>query len=111
MQRIRLTERVSKESDRKKFILRYFALNGNRPESFSHRIDTRPEGTLPCVLAWEKRPKFFTRFTRFVPMFVPMKNFCVHCTPGWRHMMAYFNISTHGVTLLVHSLFCALVVL
>ena len=52
---------------RKKLILRYFALNGNRPEcssllrrGFSHTIDTRPEGTLLCVLAWEKRPKFFT---------------------------------------------------
>ena len=27
--------------------------------SFWHRIDTRPEGTLLCVLAEGKRPKFF----------------------------------------------------
>jgi hypothetical protein len=50
-----------------------------------HRIDTRPEVSLLCVLAWEKRPKFFTCYdamlecTRhLVPMFVPMKNFRVH---------------------------------
>jgi hypothetical protein len=130
-QRIRLTERVWKESDRKKLILRYFALNGNRPEcnsllhrGFSHRIDTRPEGRLLCVLAWEKRPKCFTCYAilectrHFVPMFVLWKTSV--CTPGWCHMMAYFYVGTRKisdkilsewVTLLVQYLFCALVVL
>jgi hypothetical protein len=98
-QRIRLTERIWKESDRKKLILWYFALNGNRPEcysllrrGFSHRIDTRPEGTLlcvlVCVLAWEKRPNFFTCYailecTRHI---LPMKNICVHS------MMASYGV-------------------
>ena len=31
----------------------------SQSNSSEHRIDTRPEGTLLCVLAEGKRPKFF----------------------------------------------------
>jgi hypothetical protein len=68
-----------------------------------HRIDTRPEGTLLCVLAEGKRPEFFTCYdvilkcTRhFVPMFGLIKTSV--CTPGWRHMMAYFQVSTRKIS-------------
>ena len=64
-----------------------------------HRIDTRPEGTLLCVLAEEKRPKFFyvlwchpgvhTALCTYVFLWKTSA-----CTPGWRRMMAYFHVST-----------------
>jgi hypothetical protein len=70
---------------------------------FGHRIDNRPEGSLLYVLAWKKRPKFFTCYDailectmHFVPMFVLWKTSV--CTPGWRHMMAYFHVSTRKIS-------------
>jgi hypothetical protein len=82
-----------------------------------HRIDTRPEVSLLCVLAWEKRPKFYDAIlecTRhFVPMFVPMKNFRVHSRMA--SYMAYlartkYRLSrTSGlVSILCHYLFIVL---
>jgi hypothetical protein len=72
-------------------------------DRYYHRIDTRPEGTLLCVLAEGKRPNFFTCYdailecTRhFVPMFGQWKTSV--CTPGWRHMMAYFHVSTRKIS-------------
>ena len=57
----------------------------NATDRYQTRSVTPRPVSLLCVLAWEKRPKFFTchdailECTRhFVPMFVPMKNFRVH---------------------------------
>jgi hypothetical protein len=64
-----------------------------------HRIDTRPEGTLLCVLAWEKRPKFFYVLLRHPGVHTALCTYVFLwktsvCTPGWRQMMAYFHVST-----------------
>jgi hypothetical protein len=83
--------------------------------AYKHRIDTRPEGTLLCVLAEGKRPKFFYVLWRHPGVHTALCTYVFLwktsvCTPGWRHMMAYFHVSTRQnivwVTLLVLYLFC-----
>jgi hypothetical protein len=71
-----------------------------------HRIDTGPEGTLLQYVFWfGKNVRIFLRSmtpscmecTRhFVPMFVLWKTSM--CTPGLRHMMAYFHVSTRKIS-------------
>jgi hypothetical protein len=68
-----------------------------------HRIDTRPEGTLLCVLAWEKRPKFFYVLWRHPGVHTALCTYVFLwktsvCTPGWRQMMAYFHVSTRKIS-------------
>jgi hypothetical protein len=54
---------------------------------FSHRIDTRPEETLLCVLAWENIQKILRAM---------MPSWSAHA--GWRHMMVYFHVSTRKIS-------------
>ena len=68
-----------------------------------HRIDTRPEGTLLCVLAEGKRPKFFYVLWRHPGVHTALCTYVFLwktsvCTPGWRHMMAYFHVSTRKIS-------------
>jgi hypothetical protein len=71
--------------------------------TFSHRIDTRPEGTLLCVLAWEKRPKFFYVLWRHPGVHTALCTYVFLwktsvCTPGWRQIMVYFHVSTRKIS-------------
>ena len=73
------------------------------PASSHHRIDTRPEGTLLCVLAEGKRPKFFYLLWRHPGVHTALCTYVFLwktsvCTPGWRHMMAYFHVSTRKIS-------------
>jgi hypothetical protein len=68
-----------------------------------HRIDTRPEGTLLCVLAEGKRPKFFYVLWRHPGVHTALCTYVFLwktsvCTPGWRHMMSYFHVSTRKIS-------------
>jgi hypothetical protein len=71
--------------------------------TLEHRIDTRPEGTLLCVLAEGKRPKFIYLLWRHPGVHTALCTYVFLwktsvCTPGWRHMMAYFHVSTRKIS-------------
>jgi hypothetical protein len=68
-----------------------------------HRIDTGPEGTLLCVLAEGKRPNFFYVQWRHPGVHTELCTYVFLwktsvCTLGWRHMMAYFHVSTRKIS-------------
>jgi hypothetical protein len=71
--------------------------------NITDRIDTRPEGTLLCVLAEGKRPNFFYVLWRHPGVHTALCTYVFLwktsvCTAGWRHMMAYFHVSTRKIS-------------
>jgi hypothetical protein len=71
--------------------------------TFSHRIYTRPERTLLCLLAEGKRPNFFYVLWRHPGVHTALCTYVFLwktsvCTPGWRHMMAYFHVSARKIS-------------